>query len=347
MVNGDTADSAALGGVRVLSPRGAVQGAGILVLPGTVLTCAHVVASALRPGRDGLEAPTRAVLVDAPGHPDVAAGEAVVVARGWFPGPLAGGSGADLAVLRTRWSPPRSLAPARLGPCGEPDLREVGACGHPVGAPDGLWSTARLVGRGGPHRDWIQLEGLGAAGARVGPGFSGAGVWDPAARRVVGMITAAYGDRQAKVAWMLPMEAAARMWPDLAGAVEPPGRGVPGGPGRDAPGGPGWWAGPPSDRDQFALADALLNVAQVEEDHGAALRGLLPPAIRRAVRTHARPRLQLFFLVQACAEHPGGREALVGALRLLDDESQAAKAALGLFEDLWPAAPAAPGGGAR
>jgi len=200
-----------------------------------------------------------------------------------------------------------------------------------VGAPHGLWSTARLVGRGGPHPDWVQLEGLGLTGARVGPGFSGAGVWDPAARRVVGMVTAAYTDQQARVAWMLPLEAAAVVWPDLASVMDSPAQSGPPPPDR--------WADPPSDKDQFALADALLNVPQVEEDHGAALRGLLPAPIRRAVRTHTRPRLQLFFLVQACAEHRDGRRALVDALRLLDDESQAAKAALGLFEDLWPTAP--------
>ncbi|MFV8186271.1 MULTISPECIES: effector-associated domain 2-containing protein [Streptomyces] len=332
VVKGDTAGAAALGRVRVLSPQGVVRGAGILVMPGTVLTCAHVVAAALAPGRAGPEAPPHPVLVDAPAHPDVPAGEAVVVEGGWSPGPLAGGSGSDLAVLRTEWSPSEDVPPARLGPCGEPDRREVGMYGHPVSAPHGLWSTARLVGRGGPHPDWIQLEGLGPTGAVVGHGFSGAGVWDPAARRVIGMVTAAYTDQQAKVAWMLPLEAAAGTWPDLASAMAAPASNAALSPGR-------WRPAQPSDRDQFALADALLNIPPVEEDHGAALRGLLPATIRRAVRTHARPRLQLFFLVQACAEHPGGRRALIEALRLLDDESRAAKAALELFEERWPSPP--------
>ncbi|MEV0639565.1 trypsin-like peptidase domain-containing protein [Streptomyces sp. NPDC050619] len=310
--------------MRVLSPRGVVQGAGILVMPGVVLTCAHVVVSAVGPGRGSPGAtPAEPVLVDVPGRADVTAGEAVVVADGWFPGPLAGGAGGDLAVLRTAWSPPDKSAAARLGPCGEPDRREVNMYGHPLGAPEGLWSRARLVGRGGPYRDWIQLEGIGSAGAKVGHGFSGAGVWDPAAQRVVGMVTAAYTDQQAKVAWMLPLEAAARMWPDLAPVLEPP---------------PRRWAEPPSDKDQFALADALLNVPLIEDDGAAALRGLLPPRVRRAIRTHARPRLQLFFLVQACAEHPDGRQGLVDAVRMLDDASQPARAALELLEKVWPAA---------
>lgn len=330
MAKGDTAEAAALGRVRVLSARGVVQGAGILVMPGVVLTCAHVVASAVgqEQGRPGA-VPTGAVLVDVPGCPGGAVGEAGVVPDAWFPGPLAGGAGGDLAVLHTAWAPPDGAAVARSGPCGEPDRREVQVYGFPAGVPEGLWSRARLVGRGGPHRDWIQLEGIGAAGARISRGFSGAGVWDPVARQIVGMITAAYTDPQTKAAWMLPLEAAARMWPGLTAALEPP----------LLPRGP---SSPPSDRDQFALADALLNVPLIEDDDGATLRGLLPPRIRRAVRTHTRPRLQLFFLVQACVQHPDGRRALIESVRLLDDESRPARVVLELVEKLWPTVP---GGG--
>ncbi|MER5212383.1 trypsin-like peptidase domain-containing protein [Streptomyces sp. NPDC002838] len=331
-----------------------MRGAGILVMPGVVLTCAHVVASAAgAAGNQAVALPERAVLVDVPGRPDIEAGEASVVPDGWFPGPLAGGSGGDLAVLRTAWSPPHDVVPAPLGSCGEPDRREVSVYGHPAGAPDGLVSTARLVGRGGPHRDWVQMEGLGTVGAWVGHGFSGAGVWDPAGLRVVGMVTAAYTDRQAKVAWMLPLEAAAQMWPTLYPMLEHPAVPTPTGPERTGPPTgatlrpaephgppiPRQPAGPPSDRDQFALAEALLNVAQVEDDGAAALRRLLPAPIRRAIRTHPRPRLQLFYVVQACADHRDGRQALLDALRLLDDESEPARAALGLIAKLWPTGP--------
>ncbi|WP_159033132.1 effector-associated domain 2-containing protein [Streptomyces fodineus] len=325
-----------------------MHGAGILVRPGVVLTCAHVVVSAAGPRGGRSEAVSgHSVLVDVPGRPDVAAGEATVAPDGWYPGPLAGGPGGDLAVLRTAWSPPDGTAVARLGRCGEPDRREVAAYGHPAGAPDGLWSRARLVGRGGPYRDWIQLEGLGSAGAPVGRGFSGAGVWDPAARRVIGMVTAAYTDQQAKVAWMLPLEAAAHMWPDLAPALagpEPETATVPKSAAGEAssPPPPDSWPEPPSDKDQFALADALLAVPQIEDDGAATLRGLLPSRIRHTVRTHSRPRLQLFFLVQACAQHPHGRQALIDALRMLDDGSRPARTALELLDRLWPAAP---GGG--
>ncbi|MCI3932288.1 effector-associated domain 2-containing protein [Streptomyces sp. AN091965] len=341
MAEGDGQSTPAAGRVRVLTPAGDLRGAGIMVAPCYVLTCAHVVAGALR--RTSPDAPADPVRVDVGGHPGVAPGEATVVPGGWFPGPEEGVG--DLAVLTTTWRPPPDVGFARLGPCGEPDRREVSVYGHPARAPDGLWSRASLAGRGGPHMDWVQLDGLDAASAWIEPGFSGAGVWDPATRRVVGMLTAALGDRRTRAAWMLPMEAAARLCPALADAVdggangsagpaEPPGRGTAAGPRAERP--------PPqlpTDREQFALADALLGVPLVEEDRAATLRRLLPAHIRHGVRDHPRPRLQVFHVVQACVDHRDGREALVTALRMLDESSEPARAALALFDEVWPQAP--------
>ncbi|QDQ13001.1 S1 family peptidase [Streptomyces spectabilis] len=335
MAEGDGQSTPAAGRVRVLTSAGALRGAGIMVAPGSVLTCAHVVAGALR--QESSTAPVGAVGLDVGGHPDLARGEATVVADGWFPGPLDGArggagdgaGGGDLAVLTTTWQPPPGVGCARLGPCGDPDRREVHVYGHPARAPDGLWSRASLVGRGGPHRDWVQLDGLDSATAWIEPGFSGAAVWDPATGRVVGMVTAALGDRATRAAWMLPMEAAARLWPALAPAVNghaPPGA---------APRAPK----PPTDHQQFALADALLRVSLVEEDRAATLRRLLPPHIRHGVRDHPRPRLQVFYVVQACVDHHDGRAALVAALRLLDESSAAAGAALALIDEVWPRDP--------
>ncbi|MFF9895922.1 trypsin-like peptidase domain-containing protein [Streptomyces longispororuber] len=336
MAEGDWQDTPAAGRVRVLSPRGTVHGAGILVAPGLVLSCAHVVAGALG-ARPGPAPPADPVLLDAAGFPDAPRGTATVVAGGWFPGPLDGAPGGDLAVLATDWRPPDAVRPAPLGRCDAPPGREVRMYGYPGRAPDGLWATARLAGSGGPHPHWVQLDGTGATAAWIAPGFSGAGVWDPAARRVVGMVTAAFNDRQTRAAWMLPLQEAARAWPDLAPALDghnpPPARPAP------APEPP-----LPDDRAQFALADALLGIRHVEEDGGAALRQLLPAPLRHGIRSHPRPRLQLFHLVQACVDHREGRRALVDAVRLLDDGSRPARAALALLDELWPADP---GGDAR
>ncbi|MGW6454975.1 effector-associated domain 2-containing protein [Streptomyces sp. NPDC055078] len=355
---GELRPAAGTGRLRVLSARGTVHGAGVLVTPTMVLTCAHVVASATGAGAGGRngpppDAPAGPVYLAAEG-PGVATGaggatsaggatgaggatdtspaEATVVAGGWFPGPYAGGASGDLAVLVTA---PLAGTPARLGRCGEPDRREVSVYGHPEPVPDGLWATARLVGRGGPHHEWVQLEGAGTTGARIEPGFSGAGVWDPAAGRIIGLITAAYNERDTRIAWMLPTEAIARLWPGLHELC--PDAGAPAASPTPPP------AQLPSDAAQFAIADALLRVPRVEDDGAATLRRLLPAVIRHSVRDSVTPRLQTFYVVRACVDHRQGRRALADALRLIDDASEPARAALGLLDRVWPADP---GGGA-
>lgn len=332
---GEPEVASASGRVRVLSPRGAVQGAGVLLTPGLVMTCAHVVASAVGTGAASDRFPPGPVRLDSAGSPGT--GEATVLRDGWFPGPLAGGAGADLALLHAEWSPPDHVLPARLARCGEADGRTVQVYGHPSGAPDGIWSEARLVGRGGPHARWIQLEGPGSTGVWIGPGYSGAGVWDPGTQGVVGVVTAAYSDSRAKVAWMLPVEEAAQLWPPLVPLLDPP---------QPAPGRPVPMAvvEPPSDRNQFALADALLAVPQIAEDGAATLRRLLPPRIRHSIPDQRRPRLRVFYLVQACADHADGRSHLLDALTAIDDSSEPAKAAFRLFDALWPTSPGPPGG---
>ncbi|MEU9874945.1 effector-associated domain 2-containing protein [Streptomyces phaeochromogenes] len=333
LVMGELAVASGGGRVRILSSRGSVYGAGVLVAPGFVLTCAHVVASAAaEPGdRASPDGPPGPVLIDIVENRVAGSTTATVIEGGWFPGPLSGDGHGDLAVLGgLAWSSPRDVVPAVLAECGEPDRREVGVYGHPSGAPDGIWALARLVGRGGPHQDWIQLEGLGPTGVRIGPGFSGAAVWDQTSGRVIGLITAAYTDRATKVAWMLPAEAITRMCRSLTVLTE-----------STAPAPPALGAGDrhrPSAEEQFALAEALMNVAQIEEDGAATLRLLLPPGIRHNIREHARPRLQMFYIVQACADHRGGRQALARALTLIDESSESATAALALLDRLWPTA---------
>ncbi|MFI1014398.1 trypsin-like peptidase domain-containing protein [Streptomyces sp. NPDC020965] len=413
----------------MLTAGGGVLGAGVYVAPGHVLTCAHVVAAALGAagGRTPAAPPPGAVFLGAPGSPDAAPVKAVVVDGGWFPGPLDGGRSVDLAVLRFSGPPPGGVVPAVLAASGEPDGRELSVYGHPVAAPAGIWSVVRAVGWGGPHHEWVQLAGTGPTGAGIERGFSGAGVWDPVARGIVGLVTAAYRERGAKVAWMLPLEVAGGLWAPLAGLLaagptdgatartagagtptraatieatvgagaepltrasepatieaaaigagaEPPTRAAatavgaeavaepptgaavteagapttrttPAAPTTEAPttaatpAAPTTGAAePPSDTDQFAIADALLRIAAVEDDSAATLRRLLPPAIRHNVRTHPRARLQTYYLVQACADHRQGREALTEALRLVDDSSEPARAALALLDRVWPLA---------
>ncbi|MEV4032166.1 effector-associated domain 2-containing protein [Streptomyces umbrinus] len=300
-----------------------------------VLTCAHVVAAALGMRDEGRTADADAIgegalkgelLVDLPGRTWSAAVH--LVPEGWSPPPpldhmVSGRALADcgdLAVLALRPGSPGlrpTEGPLPVAECGPADERRVAIIGYPRGAPAGLIATARLTGRGGPCPEWVQLDGVRTTGAAVERGFSGAAVWDPAIRRVIGLMTAAAKERTAKVAWMLPMEAAARLWPPLAGAFRAPALRA---------------CSPPSVEESYRLAEALLDVPQIGHDSGRLLRQQLPASIRRNVPDHPWPRQQLQALVQACVDQPGGCAALRVAVRGLGGGSAPAAAALAALD---------------
>ncbi|MCX4987872.1 MULTISPECIES: trypsin-like peptidase domain-containing protein [unclassified Streptomyces] len=310
--------------MRVLSKDGALWGAGVLVTLGEmgahVLTCAHVVMDAMGNPSSG------SLVVDLPGRDWFA--HASPVPDAWSPVPplahteagTATADHADFAVLALDAGHPRlpgGCGPLPLAACGPPDDRRVAVIGYPQGAPAGLIATARLAGTGGPCPDWVQLDGLRATGGTVTHGFSGAAVWDPVSARVIGLVTAAYTDRAARVAWMLPTESAVRIWPPLTAAVRRP---------RPRP------HTPPSVDELYELADALLDVPQIAHDSGRLLRESLPPAIRHNIRDNPWPRQQLLAVVQACTDHRDGCCALRGATLQLGGESVSVALAVGILD---------------
>ncbi|MFJ9850016.1 trypsin-like peptidase domain-containing protein [Streptomyces sp. NPDC101150] len=181
--------------VSVRHGAGAV-GAGVLVAERLVLTCAHVVNSAL--GRDRFTQ-------DTPGHgdtvtlrlPHVAAARdlsARVVREMWVP-PRARAAGrdpvepgrvpyhGDLAVLELTDAPPESAEPAPFlqhNYAGE--VIALWASGNPL-------PTLRAVPRVSAP-PWIALDVLG--GAQVTEGFSGGPLWDRERQAVVGLVAAVH-----------------------------------------------------------------------------------------------------------------------------------------------------------
>ncbi|MFJ9416378.1 trypsin-like peptidase domain-containing protein [Streptomyces sp. NPDC101227] len=181
--------------VSVRHGAGAV-GAGVLVAERLVLTCAHVVNSAL--GRDRFTQ-------DTPGHgdtvtlrlPHVAAARdlsARVVREMWVP-PRARAAGrdpvepgrvpyhGDLAVLELTDAPPEGAEPAPFlqhNYAGE--VIALWASGNPL-------PTLRAVPRVSAP-PWIALDVLG--GAQVTEGFSGGPLWDRERQAVVGLVAAVH-----------------------------------------------------------------------------------------------------------------------------------------------------------
>jgi WD40 repeat protein len=189
-------------------------GAAFLVDGRHLLTCAHVVADALGEDRSA-GPPSGRVTLDFPAAPDAGRLQAEVVARGWAP---AGAHTGDFAVLALVGQPPPGIA--------APPLRRLPAIsgqpfrcpGFPPRSREGGEVAGVLTGRGRPGAgEWVQLDVPAGRGLAAARGFDGAPVWTDPLGAVVGMAVGFDpAGAEARVGWMLPLEAVAGHWPPLA-----------------------------------------------------------------------------------------------------------------------------------
>jgi hypothetical protein len=194
---------------RIDTANGLVRGAGLLVAPKQVLTCAHVV--------DGLDA----VLVTFPGAPNAPAIPATVEWRG--PWRREGDPG-DIAIVELDLAPP-GTAPCQFAGLEalRPRQGKPGYTLRALGFPDGAEVTGdyatvnsssdRVLGY-----EWLQADAEQAHLQRLAEGFSGAGLYLPESGEVVvGMLTDAIldDDRGGYIGRMLPLSVIRRYWPDI------------------------------------------------------------------------------------------------------------------------------------
>ncbi|ACU36467.1 hypothetical protein Amir_2530 [Actinosynnema mirum DSM 43827] len=185
--------------VRLCDASGGVLGAGVLLDDlRTVLTCAHVVGEGVEPvlvdvvGQRIAARRVRVVLPQEDQRGDVALLELVRAAPG--------GSGALLHRVGVSWG------------------RVVRTFGYPHRYSDGVWTSLTLAAGAGPGQEWVQMNALPRQRA-VTAGFSGAGVADDLTGAVVGIVVSADLDREAGLAWMLPVETVLAHLPSAAGFV--------------------------------------------------------------------------------------------------------------------------------
>ncbi|WP_097222959.1 MULTISPECIES: VMAP-C domain-containing protein [unclassified Streptomyces] len=186
--------------------RGRVAGAGFLVTPRTVLTCAHVVGD----GED-----LTVTFTERPGTPAVPA--RVVAHGGWSGGVTDPG---DLAVLELDREMP--MAPAALAPVDAahgPTARRLVVYGFPDGWDEGTLAECRVTAPQLIRREWFQLEAWHQGGQPLAPGFSGAAVTLADTGEVVGLVTADSGSGEVRTGRMMPTQVMARYWPDLQSLV--------------------------------------------------------------------------------------------------------------------------------
>lgn len=180
-------------------------GAGCLVTPHHVVTCAHVVDVALARDRGSREKPQEAIDLDFA----FAAGPRgrIGTVTGWWPYTEAADPPCDgLTDLAVLWleSIPSSARPAMLaGSAAVEDLR-FETFGFPAGHPYGVMATGRTAGQRADG--WVQLEARHRTGIPIQGGFSGAPVWLPDLQAVAGIVAQAERDRRTRVGFIIPAE---------------------------------------------------------------------------------------------------------------------------------------------
>jgi hypothetical protein len=197
--------------IRIYSTSGKVVGAGFLVSPKRILTCAHVVADALGLPRKTAEMPDAEISLDFP----IVAAKQLFKARVVFWRPVNPDEFAeDIAGLELESSPPDAAQPARLVTADDLWRHPFQVLGFPAGQPNGVWADGEL--RAGLANGWVQLEGVKETGYRLEPGFSGAPIWDETLQGVAGMAVAAEINRpDAKAAFMIPTKVLCAAWSEL------------------------------------------------------------------------------------------------------------------------------------
>ncbi|MFI7018976.1 trypsin-like peptidase domain-containing protein, partial [Streptomyces sp. NPDC050164] len=202
---------------QVLSASGGVAGAGFLIAPDVVVTCAHVV----RDGGHGPGERLRLVFPHAAGAPQVE-GQVLV-------GPWRAPDGDDVAIIRLSGAP--TVRPLPVGSAGGCRGHRVRSFGFPTQAPPGGHFGYGLAGdllsaaEGGAGR-LLQLT----TANDLTTGFSGGPVVDEVTGLVIGMVTAITAPdahlRGLGIAYATPTEILREVWPDLTERAVCPYRGL-------------------------------------------------------------------------------------------------------------------------
>jgi TIR domain-containing protein/trypsin-like peptidase len=218
--------------VRILGRDGQPAGVGMLVAERRIMTCAHVVNTALGRSSGEQGKPDGVVKVDFPlAAPDRDPVRATVAA--WLAPPQAGTAGEDIAGLELVEGDetPTGTEPGHLAVEVPRPGRELQVFGYPGDPPrpDGVFVTATIRGQVGRGR--LQLDSGQYSAHRVQPGFSGSPVFDEGIGRVVGLIAEssprhapqrdsyAIGADQLRLAWPEVLAAPTAVRPDFRGPV--------------------------------------------------------------------------------------------------------------------------------
>ncbi|WP_345643756.1 serine protease, partial [Pseudonocardia tropica] len=176
-------------------------GTGMLVDSHHVVTCAHVWREAA--GRQD----ARPVTVRFPFAEQVVRPVTLVIER------TEGSRYGDIAVLRVEGGAPPGSSAVRLVVPGDVSGHRFEVWGFPRARAGEQFADGRLSRRRGD--DLVQMEGDRSTGLSIGPGYSGAPVWDAQLRAVVGIVASVDPDKDAKTGYLIPLDVILRVWPTL------------------------------------------------------------------------------------------------------------------------------------
>ena len=192
-------------------------GAGFLVSPQHILTCAHVVNDACELPLDAADTPSVPICLDMPLMPGSQLTHGSVIV--WYPirPTSAPDVPEDIAVLQLL---PATVLPDRARPAPMHMLgndayfgRDVRMCGFPAGLDDGDWVEGHCLGS--TARGWVQIKFAPGRQRTVAPGFSGTAVWDQQSQAVIGMIVSIDRRDGELSASMIPSAMLGRAWSAL------------------------------------------------------------------------------------------------------------------------------------
>lgn len=186
--------------LRILSASGVPVGSGFLISTTCALTCAHVIAAALRQ-KMTVDMPIAEFSFDFPLIDPIQKFTARVTL--WD-------TTLDIAIFEIPEELSTEVQPTRL--VQSPDLWQhtFRAFGFPEGFPNGVWASGRILGR--EATGWYQIEDTKQTGYFIQPGFSGGAVWDDTLGGVVGLTIAADRRDNVRAAFILPVAKALARW---------------------------------------------------------------------------------------------------------------------------------------
>lgn len=208
MVKGGSA-----GIVRVLAGTGPNHaGMGILVGRRHLLTCAHVVNTAMgRPADEPSQPHPRAVI-----HVDFPFVPAARARAHWLRWRSPGEEAGDLALLELEDAASEAVGVATLADVSRaPTVNDVlSAFGYPANHPSGKHVDGYFKGDVGAS--WQQIVGRDRERAFVEGGYSGAAIWDETQDAIIGMVVARETSDTERVAYAIPTVSLKKFVPELA-----------------------------------------------------------------------------------------------------------------------------------